>query len=99
MPRIKRATKKESLVSFNLTFLSLFQCSLEVTVTSLHPPRLCRIAVFSIKPTFLFQLYPSFLFKHGIGGDPGQLTVGRRFLEEGAPVAASTCGRRVQRVL
>ena len=28
-------------------------CSLEVTVTSLHPPRLCRIAVFSIKPTFL----------------------------------------------
>ena len=25
----------------------------EVTVTSLHPPRLCRIAVFSIKPTFL----------------------------------------------
>ena len=23
------------------------------TVTSLHPPRLCRIAVFSIKPTFL----------------------------------------------
>ena len=28
-------------------------CSLEVTVTSLYPPRLCRIAVFSIKPTFL----------------------------------------------
>ena len=27
--------------------------SFEVTVTSLHPPRLCRIAVFSIKPTFL----------------------------------------------
>ena len=27
----------------------------EVTVTSLHPPRLCRIAVFSIKPTFLFK--------------------------------------------
>ena len=25
---------------------------LEVTVTSLHPPHLCRIAVFSIKPTF-----------------------------------------------
>ena len=35
--------------------LSLSSClySLEVTVTSLHPPRLCRIAVFSIKPTFL----------------------------------------------
>ena len=28
-------------------------CSLEVSVTSLHPPRLCRIAVISIKPTFL----------------------------------------------
>ena len=26
---------------------------LEVTVTSLPPPHLCRIAVFSIKPTFL----------------------------------------------
>ena len=25
----------------------------EVTVTSLHPPRLCRTAVFSVKPTFL----------------------------------------------
>ena len=29
------------------------RCSLEVTVTSLHPPRLCRIAVISITPTFL----------------------------------------------
>ena len=28
-------------------------CSPEVTVTSLHPPRLCRLAVFSIKPTLL----------------------------------------------
>ena len=37
-----------SLLSF-FVFLSV---SLEVTVTSLHPPRLCRIAVFSIKPTF-----------------------------------------------
>ena len=33
--------------------LSLCLCSLEVTVTSLHPPRLCCIAVLSIKPTFL----------------------------------------------
>ena len=33
-----------------LVFLSV---CLEVTVTSLPPPRLCRIAVFSIKPTFL----------------------------------------------
>ena len=32
--------------------LSFCLCSLEVTVTSLYPPRLCRIAVFSIKPTF-----------------------------------------------
>ena len=30
--------------------LSFCLCSLEVTVTSLHPPRPCRIAVFSIKP-------------------------------------------------
>ena len=28
-------------------------CNPEVTVTSLHPPRLCRLAVFSIKPTLL----------------------------------------------
>ena len=30
-------------------------CSPEVTVTSLHPPRLCRLAVFSIKPTLLLS--------------------------------------------
>ena len=28
-------------------------CSPEVTVTSLRPPRLCRLAVFSIKPTLV----------------------------------------------
>ena len=28
-------------------------CSPEVTVSSLHPPRLCRLVVFSIKPTLL----------------------------------------------
>ena len=28
-------------------------CSPEVTATSLHPPRLCRLAVFSMKPTLL----------------------------------------------
>ena len=28
-------------------------CSPEVTVTSLHPPRQCRLAVFSIKPNLL----------------------------------------------
>ena len=27
-------------------------CSIAVTVTALHPTRLCRIAVFSVKPTF-----------------------------------------------
>ena len=32
--------------------ISLYMSS-EVTVTSLHPPRLCRLAVFSIKPTLL----------------------------------------------
>ena len=30
--------------------------SFEVTVNSLHPPRLCRAAVFSVKPTFLSPL-------------------------------------------
>ena len=29
--------------------------SLEVTVTSLNPPRMCRFAVFSVKPTFLSE--------------------------------------------
>ena len=33
-------------------------CSPEVTVTSLHPPRLCRLAVFSIKPTILSCALP-----------------------------------------
>ena len=37
------------------SFVSLYSCvcRFEVTVTSLHPPRLCRTAVFSVKPTFL----------------------------------------------
>ena len=38
------------LLLFLYFYLSV--CVLEVTVTSLHPPRLCRIAVFSVKPTF-----------------------------------------------
>ena len=38
--------------TFSIT-LTLCLCRLEVTVTSLHPPRLCRNAVLSIKPTFL----------------------------------------------
>ena len=38
----------------------------EVTVTSLHPLRLCRIAVFSLKPTFLSN--PSTLV--GLGSPP-----------------------------
>ena len=38
-------------------YISIFcLCSLEVTVTSLHPPRLCRIAVFSVNATFLSSL-------------------------------------------
>jgi len=40
------------LLSF-FVFLFSCVCGLEVTVTSLHPPRLCRLAVFSIKPTLL----------------------------------------------
>ena len=39
---------------------------LQVTVTSLHPLRLCRIAVFSLKPTFLSN--PSTLV--GLGSPP-----------------------------
>ena len=35
-----------------LVFYFFYNC-LEVTVTSFHPPRLCRIAVFSLKLTFL----------------------------------------------
>ena len=31
-------------------------CTIEVTVTSLHPPHLCRIAVCSIKLTFSLSL-------------------------------------------
>ena len=33
--------------------LCLSVCVPEATITSLHPPRLCRLAVFSIKPTLL----------------------------------------------
>ena len=38
-----------------LLFLSFYLClfSIAVTVTALHPTRLCRIAVFLVKPTFL----------------------------------------------
>ena len=36
-----------------LSFFVLLYVSPEVTVTSLHPSRLCRLAVFSIKPTLL----------------------------------------------
>ena len=43
----------QATMKFFLCLSLSFCLSLEVTVTSLHPPRLCRIAVFSIKPTFL----------------------------------------------
>ena len=39
-----------SLSFLSCLFLSFCVCRPEVTVTSLHPPRLCRLAVFSIKP-------------------------------------------------
>ena len=42
-----------SMTIFCSVSLSYCVCCFEVTVTSLHPPRLCRIAVFSVKPTFL----------------------------------------------
>ena len=38
---------------------SFCACSPEVTVTSLHPPRLCRLAVFSIKSTFPVIVSPA----------------------------------------
>ena len=44
--------KTEKLVS-QLPFFVLLYVSPEVTVTSLHPPRIFRLAVFSIKPTLL----------------------------------------------
>ena len=37
--------------SYPLSFYALLRVQPEVTVTSLHPPRLCRIAVFSINKT------------------------------------------------
>ena len=49
-PDLRAPTGRPSTFSF--VFLVFLSVSLEVTVTSLHPPRLCRIAVFSIKPTF-----------------------------------------------
>ena len=47
------------LFCLSLSFFVFLSVSLEVTVTfatSLHPPRLCRIAVFSINPTFLSNI-------------------------------------------
>jgi hypothetical protein len=54
-PALRAPTGRPSTFSSVFLCLSLSFClwSLEVTVTSLHPPRLRRIAVFSIKPTFL----------------------------------------------
>ena len=47
-------TSRKPLLAFRALYVRAFcMCSLEVTVTSLHPPRLCRLAVFSIKPTLL----------------------------------------------
>ena len=60
-PDLRAPTGRPSTFSFVflcLSALSFCLYSLEVTVTSLHPPLLCRIAVFSIKPTFL-SLLPS----------------------------------------
>ena len=45
-------------ILYSSLLLSVFvflYVSPEVTVTSLHPPRLCRLAVFSIKPTLLLS--------------------------------------------
>ena len=52
-PDLRAPTGRQSTFSFVFLCLSLSfcLCSLEVTVTSLHPPRVCRLAVFSIKPT------------------------------------------------
>ena len=53
-PALGAPTGRPSTFSSVLLCLSLSfcLCCLEVTVTSLPPPRLCRIAVFSIKPPF-----------------------------------------------
>ena len=42
-----------ALVDMLSFFVLLYVYRPEVTVTSLHPSRLCRLAVFSIKPTLL----------------------------------------------
>ena len=49
---IKKYVDAEFECFLCLSALSFCMCSPEVTVTSLRPPRLCRLAVFSIKPNF-----------------------------------------------
>ena len=57
LPRLSRRPSPGPISSttifsyvFSIT-LYLCLCSIAVTVTALHPPRLCRIAVLSLKPT------------------------------------------------
>ena len=62
-PALRAPTGRPSTFSSVFLCLSLSFClsSLEVAVASLPPPHLCRIAVFSIKPTFLSANIPTCL--------------------------------------
>ena len=51
--RMRRLHEKTKTWVSLLPFFVLLCVCPEVTVTSLHPPRICRLAVFSIKPTLL----------------------------------------------
>ena len=65
-----RALKSLAVVVVNIIIIklrSLLYVCPEVTVTSLHPPRLRRLAVFSIKPTLLSSVeHPPCVSTRGI---------------------------------
>ena len=50
---VSTRTRKCRFCQCRLALHDSTRLRVEVTVTSHHPPRLCRIAVFSIKPAFL----------------------------------------------
>ena len=73
-----------------LSFFVLRRVGPEVTVTSLHPPRLCRLAVFSIKPTLLSHKYTLLL---SLPMDPQQQqTHTAAAAEAGYEVDVAKCG-------
>ena len=74
-----------------LSFFVLRCVGPEVTVTSFHPPRLCRLAVFSIKRTLLLHKYTLLL---SLPIDPQQQqTHTAAPVEAGYEVDVAKCGR------